>query len=68
MNSLVFLGRSDDLRGRTRPRLRQFAMQMSALKELQSSPQTFTPQFKMEWDRPSTPPGRSPGSVPGARR
>jgi isopentenyl-diphosphate delta-isomerase len=52
----VFLGRSDDL---VRPNQTEVAairhVQTSALaKELQSSPQTFTPWFKMEWDRLST--------------
>lgn len=52
----VFLGRSDDP---VKPNLTEIAairhVQISALvKELQSSPQAFTPWFKMEWDQLST--------------
>ncbi len=52
----VFLGRSDDP---VKPNLTEVVatrhVQALALaKELQSSPQTFTPWFKMEWDQLST--------------
>jgi isopentenyl-diphosphate delta-isomerase len=52
----VFLGRSDDP---VKPNLTEIAairhVPTSALeKELQSSPQAFTPWFKMEWDQLST--------------
>ena len=52
----VFLGRSDDP---VWPNLTEIAairhVQTSVLaKELQSSPQAFTPWFKMEWDQLST--------------
>jgi isopentenyl-diphosphate delta-isomerase len=52
----VFLGRSDDTVRVNRNEIAaiRFVRPQELVRELQSRPQTFTPWFKMEWDRLST--------------